>query len=144
MYAKVTLYFFTAVLVAGCTTNSISTRLQATLAAATTTGPVECTGCKAEWERAQLWLTRHSKWKMQTATDVVLQTFSPVNYDVSYGFTITKEPVLEGKYRIKLAMACGNPLGCDPAPSDVGRAFYHYVATGVDVLEGLGYLGSIR
>jgi hypothetical protein len=129
---------------AGCEA-TISKRLQAPLAAASAVdSPVTCQPCTTEWQRAQLWLTAHSKWKVQTATDVVLSTYSPVDADVSYGFTVTKEPLASDRYRITVRMQCGNPLGCDPLAPDVRRSFYHYVRTGDDLLIGAGYLGSIR
>lgn len=134
-------------LAAGCAGSSISGRIQARLAPATQLAPVECGACKPEWERAQLWLIKHAAHKLQTTTDVVLRTHAPGNFDTSYGFTVTKEPVggSMGGYRIVLATACGSLLqSCDPTPSDVQRAFYHYLATGRDLLEGAGALGSIR
>lgn len=138
-----TLLALVVVLASGCA-STITPKLQAVLVNAPT-GPVACADtCKTEWERAQLWITNHSKWKVQTATDVVISTYNPPNYDVSYGFTITREPLGEGKYRISMGLMCGNPLGCDPEPNEVRRAFYQYISTGNDALVGLGYLGSIR
>ena len=132
-----------AVLISGCAAD-ISNRLQPRLAAAAADRPLQCGACKLEWERAQLWLTKHSKWKIQTSSDVVIQTYNPVNSDVSYGFTVTKEPQERGAYSLSMDLVCGNPLGCDPLAADVRRAFYHYAATGEDLLTGQGYLGSIR
>jgi hypothetical protein len=107
--------------------------------------PVKCdSACKPQWERAQLWLTRHSAWKVQMATDVVLQTYSPVSSEPHYGFTVTKEPVGPDGYEISLAMVCGNMLGCDPSPVGVRKAFYYFVATGVDLLRGQNVLSAIR
>jgi len=82
-------------------------------------------------------------WKIQSATDVVLQTYAPINHEVSYGFAVTREPSVDG-YRIGMTLQCGNLLGCDLQPADVRRAFYHYVVSGQDVLGNLGYVGSIR
>lgn len=106
--------------------------------------PVECqSACKPEWERAQLWLAAHSRWKLQLVTDVMLQTYSPVDSEVSYGFVATKTPKPDG-YTINLGLVCGNPLGCDPSAAAVRGAFYRYVRTGEDVLAGVPVLGSIR
>jgi hypothetical protein len=114
------------------------------LGPATGTGPVVCdSGCASEWQRAQLWVAKHSRWKIQTATDVLLQTYNPSGYEPTYGFTATKEPLVGGKYRISLAMDCGNPLGCDSRREDIQAAFYYYVATGNDVLAGQR-VGGIR
>jgi uncharacterized protein YceK len=133
-----------ALSISGCA-SVVSERLATTLTKAGPDVPVDCSAeCAERWQRAQLWLVNHSKWKIQVGTDVVLQTFNPVGHDPSYGFTVTKEPRAGGGYRISMSLVCGNMLGCDPLPSDVRRAFYHYVTTGDDLLRGQGYLGAIR
>jgi hypothetical protein len=100
--------------------------------------------CTEQWQRAQLWIANHSKWKIQTSTDVVIQTFNPVGMEASYGFAVSREPLGEGRYRITMKMACGNALGCNPSADDVTAAFYHYVASGTDILVGAGNLSGIR
>lgn len=149
--ARRTAAAFTALLTAGllvaCASSSSGQRLQARLAPATHVGPLECGACKPEWERAQLWLVRHSHERTQLASELVIRTTSPGRFDTHYGFTVTREPVpgSTGGYRIALAMSCGSLLqACDPAPADVRRAFFHYLATGRDVLEGAGSLGALR
>jgi hypothetical protein len=134
-------------LLLACASSSTSQRLQARLAPATHVGPLECGACKPEWERAQLWLVRHSHERTQLASELVIRTSSPGRFDSHYGFTVTREPVpgSTGGYRVALAMSCGSVLqACDPAPADVRRAFFHYLATGRDVLEGAGSLGALR
>jgi hypothetical protein len=128
----------------GC--SIVSTRLQSTLAPAANIGDsVTCqNGCKNEWERAQLWIAKHSRWKIQLSTDVLIQTFNPTQGDVSYGFSVTKEPAGSGSYVIRMELACGNMFGCDPKPIDVRNAFYYYVKTGVDLLDGQQNLSAIR
>lgn len=128
----------------GCSITS--KRLQSTLVPASGIGDsVFCAqGCASEWARAQLWIVNHAHWKIQTANDVLIQTYNPGNSDVSYGFTITKEPHSDGRSLIRLALACGNMFGCDPTPDDVRKAFYYYVKNGIDLLIGHGYLGAIR
>ena len=100
--------------------------------------------CTDMWQRAQLWVANHSKWKIQTATDVLIETFNPIGYQPSYGFSVTREPLGNGRYRISMALHCGNPLGCDPKATDVLAAFNYYVASGRDVLAGIGNLSGIR
>ena len=139
--------FSVLMFISGCT--SVSSRLQPVLAPAQNMGDsVICCKdkCKIEWQRAQVWVAKHSKWKIQTATDVLIQTYNPAGYDPSYGFTITKEPIpTRAKCSIiEMELYCGNPLGCDPRPSDVKKAFYYYITTGVDLLEGQIYLDAIQ
>lgn len=100
-------------------------------------GPVTCdTGCKVAWQRSQFWIAKHSLMKIQTATDVLVQTYNPTKAtDQTYGFTVTREPMGGEKYRITLETSCANQYnGCSPIADDVKAAFYYYVATGVDVL----------
>jgi hypothetical protein len=141
---KVLILMALMISLAGC--SNISARLQPALSPASGMGNnVICkAGCKDEWQRAQLWIVKHSKWKIQTATDVSIQTYNPVGHDVSYGFSVTKEPMGADTFVINIEMVCGNALGCDPKPYDVKRAFLYYVKTGEDLLLGKGYLGSIR
>lgn len=110
------------------------------LGPAASAGPVVCdTNCKVAWERAQLWINKHSTRKIQTATDVIVQTYNPESGTGRFGFTAVKEPTGDGKYRITLEAVCGESLiGCDPRPEDVVAAFNHYVATGRDVLTESG------
>ena len=133
MYAIV----LTAALV-GCISNQA---IEEALAPAHGTGPlIVCdSGCKVEWQRAQLWLAKHSVMKIQTATDVLLQTYnSDEKFNSGYAFTITKEPMDNSHYRISIEIACrtGKWTGCDPKPDDVRDAFIYYVKTGNDLLGG--------
>lgn len=139
---RLAILILSAGLLSSCA-STIGPIVKARLAPAGVESPVLCDVCKTEWERSQLWLLAHSKWKLQMATDVVLQTFNPIEYDVSFGFQVTKSPKAGG-YQIVMAAICGNPLGCEPEAADVRRAFYHYVRTGDDLLLGAGYLGAIR
>ncbi|MHB2032557.1 MAG: hypothetical protein ACYCVE_04180 [Gemmatimonadaceae bacterium] len=104
----------------------------------------DSTSCKDDWDRAQLWIVNHSKYKIQTATDVLVETFNPSDDAPNYGFTATKEPQGSGHYVIALALTSGNMLGCDPKPRDVQRAFLFYVQTGRDLLAGMNGLSGIR
>ena len=124
----------------------VSSRLQSTLAPAANVGhSVTCQKpCKDEWERAQLWIAKHSKWKIQVSTEVIVQTYNPTAHDPSYGFSLTKEPAGGGSYVIRMELACGNIFGCDPGSLDVRNAFYYYVKTGTDLLHGWRNLGAIR
>jgi hypothetical protein len=100
--------------------------------------------CKQDWERAQLWLAKHSSWKLQTSTDVLLQTYNGTQYSPTYAFSVTREPLGSGQYRIAMELGCGNPLGCNPNALDVRTAFLYYVKTGQDVLVGVRGMSAIR
>lgn len=102
--------------------------------------------CTEYWQRAQLWLAKHSNMKIQTSTDVLLQTYNPPSSAGStYGFTITKEPLAEGQYKIVMEANCSGMM-CSPKVEEVYKAFYYYVKTGEDLLLGVedGGLISIK
>lgn len=134
-----------AITVAACSTTSPAAR-----AAFDSIPPgltfVECdSGCTIQWQRAQLWVANHAPMKIQTATDVLVQTYNPVGYEPNYGITVTRAPHPKaGAYTISMELHCGNPFGCEPAANDVQRAFAHYVRTREDVLAGIHPGMSLR
>lgn len=116
--------------------SSTSAELSTALAPAASVGTsVECdSGCKIEWERAQLWLAKHAPTKVQSATDVQIQTFNPPENHAWYGFSIIKEPIGGDRYKISATLGCGNFIGCSPKAVDVRNALLYYVKTGDDLL----------
>lgn len=76
-----------------------------------------CSGekdCKAKWEMAQVWIVKNAGYKLQTATDVLLQTYSPTGSSTSIGVRALKEPVGAGRYNIMVSVWCDNIFGCFP------------------------------
>lgn len=135
-----------ALAVAGCaSTNHAMGNALATIPPGASTIVMCDSGCVAPWQRAQLWLANHAAMKIQTATDVVVETFNPTGYSPVYGFSVTRSPGLRaGSYTIQMQPHCGNPLGCDPKPRDVELAFAYYIRTGTDVLAGIHPGSAIR
>jgi|LSQX01.3.fsa_nt_gb hypothetical protein len=135
---------------ASCITNPVSSQLQPYVSCLKSyPSGLPCPkDSTQEWERAQVWLARHSQWKIQIATNALLQTYNPPSnhYIPSYSFMITKEPYGTNQNIIKIAMQCSNMFGGDPKPEDIEKAFYYYVESGVDILHGLGIrnLGAIN
>jgi hypothetical protein len=70
--------------------------------------------CKAKWEMAQVWIVKNAGYKLQTATDVLLQTYSPVGSSTSIGVRALKEPAGDGRYKITVSVWCDNMFGCFP------------------------------
>ena len=125
---------------------STSAELTTALAPAASIGTsVECdSGCKIEWQRAQLWLGKHATTKVQTATDVVLQTYNPRPDAPEYSFSVTKEPIGGDRYKISAEAFCGSMLGCSPRKIDVHNALLYYVKTGDDLITGKVSGGAIQ
>ncbi|HEY4216183.1 MAG TPA: hypothetical protein VGM67_03540 [Gemmatimonadaceae bacterium] len=107
--------------------------------------PVTCdTDCNKDWDRARFWVVKHSQLKIETANDVLVETYSPADAAPSYGFSVIKDPAGAGRFTIRLSMHCGTPLGCDPSQSDIAAAFNYFVATTEDVLDNIEHGKAIR
>lgn len=80
--------------------------------------PLYCTGkeqCDLYWKRAQLWVAQNSRWKIQSATDVVITTYTPTGQSADYGYQVTREPLEgDGREQIKIQPMCANMFGCGP------------------------------
>jgi hypothetical protein len=115
-----------AALVAGCSTQgqvSGETMEQAT-------APLTCMNkaeCDAWWGRAQVWVTNHSEYKLQTVTDSIIQTAGPSGGKRALAYQITKTPSNEGTATIGFAAHCDNMLGCEPNPWKAGANFKQFV-----------------
>ena len=107
---------------------------------------VECDGekCDLYWERAKLWVIRHSHFKIRLANNMMIQTYKAPADKLSYAFAVVKEPVSGSTYKIEFGSYCGNPEGCDIDPVSLKSAFNFFVVNGQDLLIGAGYLNSIN
>jgi hypothetical protein len=76
--------------------------------------------CKVKWEAAQLWLTDLCGYKLQTVTDVILETY-PSN-DFRLAGRVTKEPLGNGRYRILVFFWCSH-TSCTPTVQNAGITF---------------------
>ena len=105
----------------GCATGSKLTPEQKSLA----NEPLLCStkqDCDFMWQRAQSWVANNSHFRIQVATDTLIQTFGP-SADAYFAFTITKELNREGGARIMIAPQCGNMFGCVTDPWDLIYSF---------------------
>ena len=79
------------------------------------------------WQRAQLWIAKNSEVKIQTATDVLIQTYGSDN-TTTITYTVTREPTGIDSYAVEMQAGCGNWFGCSPKPPKVQIAtFYEYI-----------------
>lgn len=119
------------VLLYGCATHQqkpLSPELQGELDA-----PLYCTGeqeCKALWERAAFFVNTNAGYKIQILSDTTIQTYNPAKYSPKLAFTITKEPLEEGKYRIWTTVWCANAFGCNPDRAVTAALAKRYMRTG--------------
>ena len=100
----------------GCATTNPAEREQIERTRPTCEGVADCT---AKWDAAQLWIVKNAGFKLQTTTNVVLQTFGPstaAEDSTRLAVTVTREPEGASRYRIVAHVSCGNPFGCTPEP----------------------------
>jgi len=104
-----------AFLLAGCS-SAPSPQQQAIRSEFERTVPT-CEGeldCKAKWEVAQLWIVQNAGFKIQAATDVVIETYNPDRNSPRIAARAVKEPLGGGRYRIVVSVWCANAFGCVP------------------------------
>jgi hypothetical protein len=103
------------VLATGCATTTDPQR-QALIDELNRTIPT-CAGaedCNAKWEAAQLWVTRNASYKIETVTNVLIETYNPAPNSPSLAARVIKESQGGGKYRLLVTMWCDNIFGCTP------------------------------
>lgn len=84
--------------------------------------------CKAKWDAAQLWIVKHSGYKLQIVTDVLLETYNATNYSTNIAVRVTKEPLGSGTYRLLVVVTCDNLFGCTPNAWEAALDFNHSIA----------------
>ncbi|CAB3702773.1 hypothetical protein LMG22037_03597 [Paraburkholderia phenoliruptrix] len=94
------------------------------------TTPLTCSNkaeCDLWWQRAQTWVTSHSKYKVEAATDTLIQTAGPDGGKRALAYQITRTPNPDGTATIGFAAHCDGSLGCKPNPWEAGADFKQYV-----------------
>jgi hypothetical protein len=92
--------------------------------------PVLCTSktqCDLYWQRAQAWVANNSGYRLQTTTDIVIETYGPVSSQTGLAFRITKVPDDKEGARIYVLPGCANVFGCSPSPTDAAIAFKRFL-----------------
>lgn len=97
------------------------------------TTPLTCsnqTECTLWWQRAQAWVTSHSKYQVEASTDTLIQTAGPDGGKRALAYQITKTPNNDGTSTIGFAAHCDSSLGCKPNPWEAGADFKEFVRSG--------------
>ena len=84
--------------------------------------PITCRAgpdCDTKWSRANSWVTEHSKYKIETSSDSLIQTSGPSTFDTdpSPSYKITKITMGPGEYTIAFTGGCDSIFSCTPALS---------------------------
>lgn len=83
--------------------------------------------CALKWDAAQLWVVKNAGYKIQTATNVIIETYNSVNSSTLLAVRVTKEPAGQGKYFINITVWCDNMFGCSRDKVDAILDFNSYV-----------------
>jgi hypothetical protein len=97
------------------------------------TTPLTCTSkaeCDTWWQRAQTWVTDHSKYKIESATSTLIQTAGPDGGKRALAYEITRTANPDGTATIGFAAHCDGSMGCKPNPWEAGADFKTFVRTG--------------
>lgn len=65
-----------ATFLSGCAGNSAEIQTKRAELERTTPICIDAADCNAKWEAAQLWIVHNAGYKLQTATNVLLQTYN--------------------------------------------------------------------
>ena len=94
------------------------------------TTPLTCTSkseCDVWWQRAQTWVSSHSTYPVESATDTLIQTAGPDGGKRALAYQITRTANPDGTATIGFAAHCDGSLGCKPNPWEAGADFKEYV-----------------
>jgi hypothetical protein len=86
--------------------------------------------CDLLWQRAQIWVSQNSGYRIQTATDAVIQTFGPFGSKVELAFQVLRNPRADGGAAITIRGYCDNMFGCQPNEIDAILRFKSFVRNG--------------
>lgn len=109
---------------AGCATQQMTPEQAAAVQ------PITCSSkaqCDLYWQRAQLWVAQNSTWRIQTANDVLIQTYGPGGDSPDTAYTILRAPNPDGSATISMHDSCDNVFGCTPNVYSAMAAFKRFV-----------------
>lgn len=86
--------------------------------------------CDFYWQRAQVWVSGNSGYKIQTVTDALIQTHGPFGSKVELAHKIVRAPNEDGSARILISSACDNMFGCQPSRESAAANFKRFVRLG--------------
>jgi hypothetical protein len=85
MYMRIPVGLAAFLIVGGCN-NATTDPVNAALVKAVANQPITCQAgadCDAKWSRATAWIAQNSAYKVQTASDSIIQTMGPLPNDPS-------------------------------------------------------------
>jgi hypothetical protein len=86
--------------------------------------------CKTMWERATYFVNANAGFKLQVLNDTIIETYNPSRYSPRLAFSISKEPLGDGRYQIWTKAWCANIFGCQPNQYEAIARLKRYMRTG--------------
>lgn len=77
--------------------------------------PLTCEGadeCGKLWRRAQIWVAENAGFKIQVATDAVIETYSAPAYSSKWAMRLVRIPREGAKEELQLTLSCGQVPLC--------------------------------
>ena len=78
-------------------------------------GCLDRTQCELYWQRAKVWISSNSYYRVQLSSDSVIETYGPLAGRMELAYRVLKIPDGAGGARITVAAECGNVFRCIPA-----------------------------
>ena len=81
--------------------------------------PLECKGadeCTRLWRRAQVWVAQNAGFKIQVATDAIIETYNAPIYSNQWAMRVVRIPKSDGVEEIDLTPNCGQVPLCTISP----------------------------
>ena len=101
--------------------------------AAQATEPLGCvdrTQCDLYWQRAKVWISSNSYYRVQLSSDSVIETYGPFAGRMELAYRVLKIPDGAGGARITVTAECGNVFRCTPTSTDAIVAFKRFASSG--------------
>ena len=93
-------------------------------------GCVDRAQCELYWQRAKVWISSNSYYRVQLSSDSVIETYGPYAGRMELAYRILKVPDGAGGARIMVAAECGNVFRCNPTVTDAIVAFKRFASLG--------------
>lgn len=76
--------------------------------------PVTCENkeqCDTMWAKAQIFVAQNAGYKIQVATDFIIETYSTSQLSNGFSIRVIKTPLGDGKFQLILTTSCGEYPG---------------------------------
>lgn len=77
--------------------------------------PLTCEGaeaCGKLWRRAQIWVSENAGYKIQVATDAIIETYNAPTYSSTWAMKLVRLPREGAKEEFRISMSCGQVPLC--------------------------------